>query len=235
MERSGCRLLSEEVRRVIEAFARQHMGAEPGHDFEHAHRVRGWALRIAEAEDYDRLDLVEAAALLHDIGLSQPRARRRHGQTSAEMAATFLRTTGLFDEADVDCVLSAIRFHGTNRGGSGILLDILRDADMMEMFGPIGLLRSVTPVAHKPEYLPGNVKGETWQMTAGEFDERFDSGVGVGDTLVDHVNFHISCYDNLATATARNWAAPHVEFLKQFVLSLEQQLIERDDGQAGQS
>ncbi len=47
------------------------------HDWKHIDRVRRWALRIAQQEGFDNLEMVEAAALLHDIGLASVTERSR--------------------------------------------------------------------------------------------------------------------------------------------------------------
>jgi hypothetical protein len=57
-------------------------------------------------------------------------------------------------------------------------------------------------------------------MKAADFDKRIDSGIGVGKFLVDHLNFQISWYDNLATETARRFVKPQVQFLKDYLLQL---------------
>ena len=77
------------------------------------------------------------------------------------------------------------------------------------------------------DYEPGNVKGETWDMSAKDFDERFDAGASVGATVVDYLNFHISCFDNLGTSTARELARPSVEYIRRFVKQIE---LEVDQG-----
>jgi uncharacterized protein len=218
--------MTESERAELEAFSEQHMCVEPGHDFEHIKRVRNWALRIAREEGYGDLDAVEAAALLHDIGLASAVPRRKHGEIGAEMAEAYLRGKGWFSKETIVEVCHAIEFHCRNRGGDGKLLDLLRDADMMDMFGAIGLVRGIQFVADKPDYDPGQVKGETWGMTAKDFDQRFDNGTGVGQCLVDYVNFHISCYDNLATESAKRLAKPGIKFLRQFVLQLESDVLE---------
>ena len=47
--------------------------ADSAHDFDHVLRVVVMADRIAQAEGADR-EIVQAAALLHDIGLDEGRA-----------------------------------------------------------------------------------------------------------------------------------------------------------------
>ena len=92
---------------------------------------------------------------------------------------------------------------------------------MIEGFGAIGILRCIVFKAQTPFYDPARVKGETWDMKAVDFDKRIDSGIGIGDFLVDHMNFQISWYDNLATETARRFVKPRVQFLKDYLIQLE--------------
>lgn len=210
----------------IEAFSQQFMGCERGHDFEHIKRVRNWTLRIARTEEFERLDMAETAALLHDIGIPKAKPRREHGEVGAQMAREFLLEHGFFPKDEVDAICHAIQYHCTNRGGEGRLLDILRDGDMMDMFGAMGILRGIVFVADKPHYDPENIKGATWRASAEYFDDRFDNGLGFGDTIVDMLNFHISCYENLATGAARRMAAPMVETIRQFVKQLEDDVLD---------
>ena len=43
--------LPTQTRLQIEAYARTHMGVEPGHDYGHVRRVANWAVRLAHEED----------------------------------------------------------------------------------------------------------------------------------------------------------------------------------------
>ncbi len=210
----------------IEQYARSMMVSEIAHDFKHADRVRYWALRIAENEDYPHKDRVEAAALLHDIGLINGRAG--HGETGAKMANTFLIENNLFSEDAVDEIVTAIRLHTSfNDAGflpSNLLATILRDADIIDLLGPVGIMRAFTSMAHKPEYPAGNVKSDSWGITADQITERFSAGLDVGDYIVDQINFQISCYQNLKTLTAQTLARPLVSFMKNFMIELEKQI-----------
>lgn len=207
----------------IEDYARQVMAAEVAHDFQHADRVRCWAVRIAQDEGYQNLEVVEAAALLHDVGLSYTEERGDHGRAGAEEAARFLREKGLFTEEEIGEIANAIRYHNLVNG-SGQLWVILRDADTLDMLGAVGIMRACTSNATKPEYDPRDAKGDTWEMTIGEFEQRFAEGKGVGSYIIDQVNFQISCYDNLGTETARRVAEPLVEFMKAYVVQLESEV-----------
>ncbi|HRQ41632.1 MAG TPA: HD domain-containing protein [Chloroflexota bacterium] len=209
--------------RQIEAYAQEIMcQCEIAHDYKHVDRVRRWALRIAEAEGYQHLDQVQAAALLHDIGLLHGRAG--HGPRGAEMAAQFLRENALFSAPEIVEITGAIRNH-TSLDGDGTLALILRDADILDLLGPVGIMRAFTSKAAQPEYLPDNVKGDTWGITAVAVTERFTAGQGIGPTIVDHLNFQISCYENLRTPSAREWARPLQAYMQSFLCELENQIL----------
>lgn len=204
------------------------MKNEVAHDFKHVDRVRKWAFKIAKKEGFKDLEIVEISALFHDIGLSQAEKRSMHGEVGAEMAAKFLIDNNILTQEKVDEVCNAIRHHNKNREGEGKLLEILRDADIMDLFGAVGIMRAFTSKSLNPEYNPANIKSETWQMSASDFDKRFDSGVGIGNFIIDQINFQISGYDNLSTVSARKFAKPLVEFMNDFIKRLD---LEIHDGQ----
>lgn len=206
----------------IEAFVRPLMGAVIAHDYKHAERVRRWAVQIAMAEGYPALDVVEAAALLHDIGLSRARGRE-HAAIGATMADEFLRGQGFFAPTQIDEIVAAIRDH-SSVAGQGRLFEIVQDADGMELFGAVGVLRAVSSKADGDDYEPDNVRGGTWGATADDFTRRFRAGLGVGTTIIDQINFQISCRENLHTETAKRIAAPLVEYLRAFVIQLEAEI-----------
>jgi putative nucleotidyltransferase with HDIG domain len=207
----------------IEEYVKAVLPVNSVHDYEHINRVRNWALVIAHEEIYEKPDLVEAVALLHDIGYSYV-DEADHGQIGAEKAREYLLENGNFNEKEINEIVNAIRHHSSNRGGEGILLDILRDADMLDGLGAFGILRCIKPMASDPDYNPKNIKGETWGMGVKDFNERMDSDKGAGEYIVDHLNFQISWYGNLATDTARRFAKPLVAFLKKYVLQLESEV-----------
>jgi uncharacterized protein len=212
----------------IEDYARQMMeGGDArhrlAHDYKHADRVRRWAVRIADEEGYERGAMVEAAALLHDVGLAVVTERGRHAEEGAGLAAEFLLRGSYFSEGEIEEIARAIRAHSW-QGEGGPLGDILRDADMLDMFGPVGLMRALTSQSHKPDYDQERPQGETWGLRAEDFTRRFAEGRGTGPTIVDQINFQISCYDNLATGTARRLALPLVEYMRSYLVELARQI-----------
>lgn len=199
-------------------------GQNNGHGFDHIDRVRRWALFFAKKENFKNLEIVTIASLLHDIAYSLCRNNNLHGEIGARMAKKYLKENSNYTINEIIEICNAIQFHNSNRKGKGKLLYILRDADMMDMFGPIGIMRAFISHSHKPVYNQKNIKGETWGFKAVDFDNRFDSGIGIGSYIVDHINFQISCYDNLKSKIARKIALPLVNYMKGFLISLERQV-----------
>ena len=207
----------------IEAFARPLMGTVIAHDYKHAERVRDRAKQIAVAEGYPFLEVVEAAALLHDIGLSQA-SGRDHATIGAAIAEQFLQHQAYFTPEQITEIVAAIRDHSSIRG-TGPVFEILQDADGLELFGAIGLLRGISSKGHLADYEPGNIRGSTWGMSADDFTERLQTGVGSGPYIIDQLNFQISCYENLHTQTAKQIAAPLVTYMRSFILHLEAEIV----------
>lgn len=210
----------------VRDYARRMLTATVAHDEKHLERVRRWALRIAQAEGYPHLEMVQAAALLHDIGLPYVEDRQEHGAKAAEMASAFLQREGLFAPAEIDEIARAVRLHNTVQQDQAKLLDILRDADILDLLGAVGVMRAVGFRAQSPDFPADRPKGETWGFTARDFDARFEAGLGVGPCAVDQINFQISCYHNLATESARFWAQPLVQYMQGFLLQLEKEVCE---------
>jgi len=206
---------------IIEEWVRTLKIKKFAHGFDHTDRVRKWMLKIAKAERYSKLDVAEAAALFHDVGRSQP--DDDHGESGAQLAQAFLDRNNLFEKSEVQEIVNAVRFHNKDRRGEGKLLDILRDADILDLLGAMGIIREAMSDYHLTMFDNKNVKGETWGMTAKDFDERIDSGRGRGETISDQLNFQISCYDNLKSKYAIKMAQPMVEFMRDFLEQLEKE------------
>ena len=219
------RQIEDYVRQTIEGVAdNDHKIA---HGWRHVDRVRRWALLIAKSEGAADLELLEAAALLHDIGLAHVGQRSQHAQVGAKVAAAFLQERQLFSEQETDLIVDAVRNHNA-LGGVSPLATILRDADILDMLGAVGVMRAFTSKYANPEYDPRNVKGETWGMTTQDVDRRFAEGKGIGQYIVDQINFQASCYGNLRTETARRVAAPLVEYMRGFLIQLEAEIRSGD-------
>ena len=162
----------------IEAFVKKKMSSVTNpdlwiaHDFKHVDRVRNWALLLAEQEKRTELAMIEATALLYDVGLAFVSDRRYHAQIGAKVATDYLESQGIFSNSQIEQMCAAIRLHSSPASGDW-LADLLRDADRMELFGAVGIMRAFSSKYFKEEYDPQNIKGKTWGQTIQHFEERF--------------------------------------------------------------
>jgi uncharacterized protein len=126
--------------------------ADPVHDFDHVLRVYRIAERLAQAEGAN-LDIVKAAALLHDARGSAPGgegdARAEHHIASAEFAQEILQKKGWPEDkiaAVRHCIL-AHRFRGDENAPETIEAQVLFDADKLDVLGAIGAARTIAYAA----------------------------------------------------------------------------------------
>jgi uncharacterized protein len=126
---------------IDERTARQYyVAAESGHDFDHVVRVKALAERIAQAEGGD-LEVVRAAALLHDLGRPEQRATGRdHAVVSAERAREILAH---HSAEKIEAVAHAIEAHRFRTGPVPATAEAraLFDADKLDAIGAIGVAR----------------------------------------------------------------------------------------------
>jgi uncharacterized protein len=119
---------------------------DPVHGFDHIERVYRMAERLAQAEGAN-LDIVHAAALLHDSKGSDPTSGQRlsHHLASALFAETILKEEG-WNQADIEAVQHCIRTHrfrGDNESPQTIEAQVLFDADKLDVLGAIGVARTI--------------------------------------------------------------------------------------------
>ncbi|MCX8189453.1 MAG: HD domain-containing protein [Nitrososphaeria archaeon] len=112
-----------------------------GHEYAHSLRVYNLCKILSEGERVDML-VLEAAALLHDIGREHERKDPKvdHAEKSAELAQKILDKVG-FPKEKVSEVLYAIRVHRFSKGITPKTLEakILQDADRIDVSGAIGI------------------------------------------------------------------------------------------------
>ena len=116
------------------------------HGFDHVLRVYAMAERLAEAEGAD-LEIVRAAALLHDVEGSLPGSddRPNHHHQSADFAAQVLATEGWSKEriAAVQHCIRAHRYRSDGERPQTLEAQVLFDADKLDVLGAIGAARTI--------------------------------------------------------------------------------------------
>lgn len=210
--------------KIIEDYVEKIPQKEPGHNFMHVDRVRRLALKIAKMEKFDQLEILEAACLLHDVGLSSMAKRQNHGKVGAEIAREFLGKNKLFSPVEIEEIAKAISFHNTVSGNIGKLGEILRDADIIDLLGAVGIMRGIASRYYFPEYEVENIKGKAFKKPSSYFDPRFKKGLLPAEYLTDEISFQASCYDNLSTPTAKKIAQPLVKYMHDFLIQLEKEI-----------
>ncbi|MFH1551752.1 MAG: HD domain-containing protein [bacterium] len=127
------------------------------HNFDHVMRVYNLALHLAKYEDVD-LDVIKAAALLHDIGgkkeVEDPTGKTDHAIESAKMAEPILNNLGYPKDKIIhiqDCIISH-RYRTRNKPQTKEA-EIIFDADKLETVGAIGIARSFVWTGRNNAYI----------------------------------------------------------------------------------
>ena len=207
-------MTKKQIIKKTEKFVQECMKSLPPniHDYKHVNRVRKWAVKIAQAEKKD-IFLAEMATLLHDVGRAKERPPKiLHADIGAKMAYQFLTKNKLVSQEEADQITYAVACHG--RGGKGWLVNILQDADKLDAFGMMGIIRTAQHAWNLPDYNPQNIIGKTKWKT-GEATKILKKQKHVGKTIIENLNFIITWYDHLHTKTARKLAKPFIDYLKQ--------------------
>ena len=195
----------------IEAGARDALaaGKSRAHGWLHTERVRANIRVLARAEGVDRFQ-AEAAALLHDVGRSQPGPDAEHGARSATIAQPLLESLGLPAE-EIEPILHAIRWHNSLRDDTP-LLRILRDADMLDGLGAMGIIRAFMSKSHLPPY----DTSEPFQDGSNRWPPSYSS-----DQLLGQMEW----YEKLNTDTARLMAKKRIELMAAFVKQARDEIM----------
>ena len=164
------------------------------HDRGHVERVVRLARYIAVREGAD-VEVVEAAAELHDLA----RGEAGHARRGAERAREILRARG-HPEEFIERVVHCIEAHSFSEGVEPRTLEakVLSDADKLDAIGAIGVARTF--------------------MFSGE------NGRSLEETLLHFERKLLALHERLYTATARELAAPRTRFLREFYRRLVEEL-----------
>ena len=135
------------------------------HGPDHHLRVYYYALELAQRLDaiYDE-DILAAAALLHDMAAYYPdKTGERYHDFDSKLAADVLTEID-FPKDKIEAVLFAVAHHGSDEKykhqAEPVEVTLLRDADKLDAFGPIGVARVV---------MVRTLKGDTLQQIVEDF------------------------------------------------------------------
>src|SRR5690349_6106414 len=132
--------------------------ARPVDKFGHQPRLYALTRSIGAGHDYND-DVVCAASWLHDLGVfigqrpedSEALAQWNHVPYAMEHAPSILQRLG-FPADSIPAVVEAIRTHQPHGQPTTMEGVILRDADILEQLGAIGILRTVSKVGRDTRF-----------------------------------------------------------------------------------
>jgi uncharacterized protein len=177
--------------------------ARPVDKFGHQPRLEALTQAVGAGLEYDR-DVVAAAAWLHDLGVfwgHRPEdpdqlSRWDHVAYTCSRGPQILREAG-FPEEKISAVLDAIREHQPKDEPTTVEATILRDADILEQLGAIGILRTVSKVGRDTRF------------------PCFTDAVGVLRRNLDELPLQIRL------ASTRRLAQPRIQILREFLRAVD--------------
>src|ERR687884_968511 len=191
----------------------------PAHDFQHILRGYKNAEMISKQEKSVDLDVVLAAALLHDL-VVYPKGSTKtinSADESAEVAKKILHEYKNYPIEKIEKVADAIRTHSYSKklGPSTIEGKILQDADRLDAIGAIGIARtfSVSGSENRSFYNAS----DPFCKSKRECDDK--------QWTLDHFQTKLlNLQNSMHTLTARELAKERTKFMKLFVEQLEREI-----------
>lgn len=191
----------------------------PAHDFEHIIRVYKNAEMISKQEESVDLDIVLAAALLHDL-VVYPKGSSKtinSADDSAEIAKKILLEYKNYPREKIEKVADAIRTHSYSKRLVPETLEgkILQDADRLDAIGAIGIARTFS------------VGGSENRSLYNPTDPFCESERQLDDMqwTLDHIKKKLMILKNsMHTKTAKKIAEERTEFMELFLNQLRKEI-----------
>ena len=208
----------EEIMRKVELLLHYQ---SPAHDFQHILRVYRNVEMISRKEEGTDLDIVLAAALLHDLVVYPKGSRKtKHSaDESADIARKILSEYKYYSAEKIEKVVYAIRTHSYSKKLIPSTLEgkILQDADRLDAIGAIGIARTFS------------VGGSENRSLYDPKDPFCESDRGLDDTrwtleIIDIKKF-------MHTKTAKEIAKQRTDFIESFLNQLRKEILQRESGQ----
>ena len=148
---------SEAFRPAIERLVRRQ--SQPPHKFGHQPRLYALCQQIGQSLPHDD-DIVFAAAWLHDLGIFEGNRPVDRQQLEAwdHVAYACREATRILSETDfplnkINRVLDVIAEHQPHNEPHSIESTIVRDADVLEQLGAIGILRTAAKLGSDTRFI----------------------------------------------------------------------------------
>ena len=207
----------EQIMRTLQILLHHQSSA---HDFQHILRVYKNAEMISKQEESVDLDIVLAAALLHDL-VVYPKGSSKtinSADDSAEIAKKILLEYKNYPREKIEKVADAIRTHSYSKKLAPSTLEgkILQDADRLDAIGAIGIARTFS------------VGGSENRSLYNPTDAFCESERQLDDTqwTLDHIKKKLMILKNsMHTKTAKKIAEERTEFMELFLNQLRKEIL----------
>jgi len=163
---------------------------------EHSLRVRNYAVKLAEDENFSDRELIELAALLHDIGYIK--GHQYHERNAAPFVRQFLNQHG-YDLTKTGIIVNCIMKHEPKSNPETPEEKIIWDADCLDRIGALGIVRRIKK-AIKYKLVPENE---------------------IMDKIKEKLDFDEK---NLKTETGKKFSKEFIDFQKKFFTELDKQM-----------
>ncbi|KAG0225796.1 hypothetical protein BGW41_004549 [Actinomortierella wolfii] len=215
-----------EIRTPAEELVKQHMAAyDPSHDWFHVDRVRRQALKIARDEkargiDVD-LEVVEIAALFHDIG--DFKYQKEGDPSGRDIILGFLEKHH-FDPRKAELVAKIVENVSFRKELAGIKdewrdtcieLHIVQDADKLDAIGAF----AYSGYKNRPLYDPNEEAQHN--MTYEQYQQQTKANVGCAISHFHEKLFRLK--DMMKTPLGRSMAQKRHDLMVLFVQNIEQE------------
>lgn len=199
------------------------------HNIDHVMRVYNLCLHLAENEDVD-LDVLQAAALLHDIARvkedNDPSGNTDHAILSSKMAEPILRKLD-FPQEKIKHIKHCIISHRYRTGSKPKTKEsqILFDADKLDVLGAIGIARSFVWVGgnNAKIYSDVDIKEYIDDNLGGKINGRIQDKTKHSPQIEFETKLKF-LINKLHTKKAKEVARERTEFYKNFLNRLEKEI-----------
>ena len=203
--------------KILELIRVEFEGVSGDHGVDHTMNVFHNAVHLAKAENAD-LDVVKAAALLHDIGrreeaLSQ--GKLNHAEIGAEKTEKILQDLGC-EPAFIEKVRLCVLRHRTRDNNSPESLEekVIFDADKLDSIGAVGIGRAFMWAGK----VGAKIHNPVADLSAGAEYGPEDTAFREFEIKLKHVN------DKMMTAEGKRLARRRHEFMTEFFEELNHEV-----------
>jgi len=216
----------EKIKSIVE---KELVGSDSAHNMDHVMRVYNLCLHLAKGEKID-LDVLKAAALLHDIARVKEdddhSGKTDHALLGAKMAESILKIFH-FSKDKIGHIKNCIVSHRYRTGRDPVTTEakILFDADKLDTIGAIGVARSFVWVGRNNAKIYSDVNIEKYAKDnlGGKINGRIRNKK-LHSPQIEYKTKLIFLLNKLHTKKAKEICKKRIKFYDNFLKRLEKEI-----------